>query len=90
MTQPCDDVTKFGFGSCSLFIVQKPPFWRLVHVNLTLTTSGVYGRRNCLPFLLMGANCPFQLEIKTCPGPFSGHDLLEAHGSAELFTISLL
>lgn len=55
-----------------------------MHVSLTLTTTGVYGRRNCLPFILMGANCPFQLEIKTCPGSFSGHDLQEAHGSAEL------
>lgn len=84
MSDPAYDVTMFWFGSCSLFIVQKPPFYRLTRVNLTLTTSGVYGHRNCLPFILMGANCPFQLEIKTCPGPYSGHDLLEAHGSAEV------
>lgn len=38
---------------------------------LTLTTSGVHGGR--LPFFLLGANCPFQLAIKTfqaLPWPF--------------------
>lgn len=32
---------------------------------LTLTTSGVHGGRNGMPFFLLGVNCPFQLAIKT-------------------------